>query len=209
MINKAKGFVNGLICRNAGKNNSFEDRVSSHFLFNSLNSVISLCRKDPEAAAALVGEISTYLQRSLADRAFLLSLDEELEHVLAYINIQKVRFSDRLRIVLDIGDNIQCSIPALTLQPIVDNAINHGVLKRKTGGTVSVSIRKLPYSVQITVSDDGVGMTGEQVGLLFKRSNKEHSLYKINHVLQTAGIKGLQIKSVLNEGTTVMIEIPS
>lgn len=212
MIKKIKIHLNDLVNKKANmknRSNSFEDRVSQHFLFNSLNSVVSLCRKNPEAAAELVGEISTYLQKSLNNNTSLVSLDEELEHVLSYMNIQRTRFDDRLNITLDIEDNVQCLLPPFTLQPIVDNAIRHGVLKRKQGGTVSMSIKKLQHSVIITVADDGAGMTGEQLSVLFKRSNKHHSMYRVNHSLKTAGIKKLAIKSTYNKGTAVIIEIPS
>lgn len=211
MIKRIKSFVNGLVCKNANKkkmNNLFETRVSQHFLFNSLNSVVSLCRKNPEAAAELVIEISTYLQKSLEDKTPLISLDEELEHVFSYINIQKARFPDRLKIVVDIEDDIQCLMPAFTLQPIVDNAIRHGVLKRKQGGTVSISIEKLPHSVQVSVKDDGIGMTMEQIFSLTKRWNKHLSIYRVNHTLKTVGFKGLDINSVQNEGTIVAFGIP-
>lgn len=211
MIKKMKSFVNGLVCKNENKkkmNNSFENRVSQHFLYNSLNSVVSLCRKNPESAAELVGEISTYLQRSLEDKASLIALDEELEHVLSYINIQKARFPDRLKIVIDLESNIQCLLPAFTLQPIVDNAIRHGVLKRKQGGAVSILIKKLPHSIQISVKDDGAGMNTEQLASLFKRCNKHHSIYRVNNALKIVGSNGLDINSVQNEGTIVTFGIP-
>lgn len=192
-----------------GLKHSFENRVSQHFLYNALNSVISLCRQNPDAAAELTGEISTYLQGSLADKPSLITLDEELAHVLSYIHIQQARFPDRLKIALDIEDGIQCLIPAFTLQPLVDNAISHGVIKKRQGGTVGLSIKKLSRSVRITVQDDGTGMTDEQLGSLFKRSNRRHSVYKINCTLKKAGSKGLEIKSACNQGTTVIMEIPA
>lgn len=210
MTRKVKIFLNGLFCKNANKKktcHSFENCVSNHFLFNSLNSVISLCHKDPEAAAELVGEISTYLQRSMEDKPALIPLDEELEHVLSYTNIQKARFPERLKIITDIDDGIQCQIPAFTLQPVVDNAIRHGVLKRKQGGTVGISIKKLPDSVKITIQDDGTGMTDEQLDALLKRRNKR-PICKVNHALRATGIKGLEISSTHNEGTAVIINIP-
>ena len=211
MIKIVKGFFKALTCKNQNRkkmNYSVESIISKHFLFNSLNSVISLCHENPEAAAELVCEISTYLQRSMENKAPLITLDEELEHVLSYINIQKVRFPDRLKITLDIEDNINCQIPAFTLQPIVDNAIRHGVLKRKQGGNVSISIKKQPNSIRITVKDDGDGMTDEQLDALCKRKNKHHSIYKVNHSLKKAGIKGLKISSYQNHGTIVIIDIP-
>lgn len=211
MQKQTKGCISRLVCKNPNKkkmNNLFENRVSQHFLFNSLNSVAALCRKNPEAAAELVGEISTYLQRSLEDKPFLIALDEELEQVFAYSNIQKTRFPDRLKIVIDIEDNIQCLLPAFTIQPLVDNAVRHGILKRKHGGAVCISIKKLQHSVRISVKDDGLGMSTEQCASLFKRCNKNHSLYRVNHSLKTAGFNGLDINSVQGEGTTVTFEIP-
>lgn len=190
-------------------NDSLKNRVSQHFLFNSLNSVASLCRKNPEAAAELVIEISAYLQRSLEDKASFIALAEELEHVLSYINIQKARFQERLKISVDIDAGIQCLVPPFILQPLVDNAIRHGVLKRKQGGSVALSIKQLPDSIRITVTDNGTGMTREQLGLLLKRGNQRHSIYKIHRALKIAGGKGLVIKSVYQEGTEVMMEIPS
>jgi LytS/YehU family sensor histidine kinase len=187
---------------------SFESRVSRHFLFNALNSVVALCRKDPEAAALLAGEIGTYLQRSLEGKPSRIALEEELEHVFAYVNIQKARFPDRLKIVTEIEEGLVCLLPAFTLQPLVDNAIRHGILKRKRGGAVGISAQKLTHSVRITVRDDGDGMTAEQLASLFKRHNRHHSLYKVNHLLKKAGCKGLTVNSVQNEGTTVALEIP-
>lgn len=189
-------------------NNSFEDRVSQHFLFNSLNSAVALCRKDPEAAAGLILEISTYLQKSLEDKAFLIPLEEELEHVSSYVNIQKARFPDRLKIELDLEEDSRYLIPAYTLQPLLDNAIRHGTLKKKQGGTVILSIKKLQHSVRITVQDDGAGIPARQQDTLLKSRNKQHSLYKINHRLKMIGSDGLNVHSLQDEGTTVTFDIP-
>lgn len=153
--------------------------------------------------------LSSTAPSSILSASTLITLDEELEHVLSYINIQKARFPGRLKIVTDIDDNIHCKLPPFSLQPIVDNAIRYGVLKRAKGGTVSLSVKKLPRLVRITVKDDGAGMTGEQLDNLFDRRNRHHSLYRINRALKTAGIKGLEIKSAYNDGTVVTMEIPS
>jgi LytS/YehU family sensor histidine kinase len=211
-VNKIKRFIYGFICRNQSKKEiyiAFNKRISLHFLFNSLNAVASLCRKNPEAAYDLVIEISTYLQRSLEEKAVLIPLQEELEHVFSYINIQSARFSDRLKIVTDIEEGIQCMIPSSILQPIVDNSIRHGILKRKQGGTVSISIKKEAKSVQIVVKDDGIGMTMKQIDTLFKRYNKHHSLYKANRILKMSGFSGLGIESIKNGGTVITFTIPA
>jgi len=211
MLEKIINMINGWIYKKVNRGNtknSFENRVSQHLLFNSLNSVISLCRKDPDAAADLVGEISTYLQRSLEDKAVLIPLAEELEHAISYINIQKARFPDRLKIEQDIDVNLQCLLPAFTLQPIIDNAIRHGVLKRNNGGTVSISIKKLPDFVRFSVKDDGEGMDAGQQALLFKSCHSRNSLYKINNVLKKVGFKGLHVESRRTVGTLIAFEIP-
>ncbi|MGI6649676.1 MAG: sensor histidine kinase [Bacillota bacterium] len=211
MIKEVKRFIRSLIEQHLDKqrqHNSFDNRVSRHFLFNALNAVITLCRQNPAAAADLVVDISTYLQRSLEDKEFIIPLDEELEQVISYLNIQKTRFADRLTIEVEIEPGLQGSIPAFTLQPLVDNAIIHGVLKRKGGGWVNLSIKRRPSCIRISVRDDGVGMTTDQLASLFKRGNQHRSLYRVNRNLKKAGFKALEIKSAPNAGTTVSLEIP-
>lgn len=183
----------------------FQKTISQHFLFNSLNSVASLCRTDPEAAADLVIEISTYLQKSLETMASLISLKEELEHVFSYINIQRTRFSNRLEIVLDIEENIDCLLPSFTLQPIIDNAILHGVLKRRQGGIVLLSVKNSPQGVQFKITDNGVGMTTDQLTRILDKSS---SLFQIDHNLKAHGFNGLIINSIEGQGTDVSFAIP-
>lgn len=185
-------------------------RISRHFLFNSLNAVAALCRKDPEAAAELVGEISTYLQLSLEEKPFLIPLEEELEHLRSYLQIQQVRFPGRLKIIPHIETGPTCLLPAFTLQPLVDNAVVHGVLPQRAGGTIRISIQKTPSgTVRIVIQDDGVGMTREQLSHLFRKENKHRSLYRINQALKTAGLPVLSITSGANQGTIVTVEIPA
>jgi LytS/YehU family sensor histidine kinase len=210
MIKEVKRFIRSLIEQHLDKqrqHNPFDNRVSRHFLFNALNAVITLCRQNP-VAADLVVDISTYLQRSLEDKEFIITLDEELEQVISYLNIQKIRFADRLTIEVEIEPGLQGSLPAFTLQPLVDNAIIHGVLKRKGGGRVNLSINRQPSCIRISVRDDGVGMTTDQLASLFKRGNQHRSLYRVNRNLKKAGFKALEIKSAPNAGTTVSLEIP-
>lgn len=185
---------------------SFVNRVSLHFLFNALNSAAALCRKNPEAAADLVIEISTYLQKSLEEKPSLIPLSEELEHVLSYLNVQKARFPDRLRIELDMEENMECLIPAFTLQPLVDNAVRHGVLKRKQGGTVRLSIQKLSQAVRVWIGDDGIGMDAGQLAALL--DHQHSSLSKVDKTLKKAGCNGLEIISVPGTGTEVAFTIP-
>jgi LytS/YehU family sensor histidine kinase len=184
--------------------------ISRHFLFNSLNAVAALCRKDPEAAAELVGEISAYLQLSLEEKPSLIPLEEELAHLFSYLRIQQVRFPGRLKIIPDIEAGLTCRLPAFTLQPLADNAAVHGVLPQRAGGTVHISARKMASgTVRIVIQDDGVGMTPAQLSRLFKKGPQQHSLYRINQALKKAGLPVLSINSGPGQGTTVILEIPA
>lgn len=209
-MKKFRRLSPGTVSENMNKkrfDTRFESRVSEHFLFNALNAVASLCRTNPEAAAELLEELSIYLQKSLEEKTFLIAWNEELEHLLSYINVQKIRFTGRLEISLNIDDNIQGLIPPFTLQPVVDNAIRHGVLKQKNGGTVSISAQKSVAGLRIMVEDDGVGMTGEQIAGLFEKGNQKHALYRVNHLLKRAGFPGLTVNSVRGERTVVIINL--
>jgi LytS/YehU family sensor histidine kinase len=191
-----------------GTDNSFENRISRHFLFNALNAVITLCRKNPGEAAALAGDIGAYVQRSLEDKAPLIALEEELEHVLAYVNIQKARFFPRLRVALAIEEDLHCLMPAFTLQPLVDNAVRHGVLKRRRGGTVTIAVGKSAGAVVFSVADDGVGMSAAEIDGLFAGQNLRHSMGRVNQNLKKAGFGGLRISSAPGAGTKVTFAIP-
>jgi two-component system sensor histidine kinase LytS len=170
----------------------FAARISRHLLFNALNALVVLCRKDPEAAAGLAAEIGAYLRTGLKAKGRLIELDEELEHVLAYLNIQRTRFPDRLNIILEIEEGTGCLIPPFTLQAVVDNAVRHGALAGRQGGMVSLSVQKRSGTVQIMVKDDGPGMTDEQIARL----------------LQAKGLPGWEIYSSCSAGTTAVKEIP-
>jgi sensor histidine kinase YesM len=187
----------------------FANQVFQHFLFNSLNSVASLCRTDPEAAAELVIEISSFLQKSLEKKPSLITLEEELEHVTSYINIQKTRFSNRLEIELHIEETVDCLLPPCTLQPLIDNAVIHGVLKKRAGGMVLLSVQSTPYGIQFRITDNGIGMNAGQLALLLDSCNNIHSLFQIDCKLKANGFKGLTISSIKGQGTEVSFTIPS
>lgn len=187
----------------------FENKVFQHFLFNSLNCVASLCHTDPEAAAELVIEISTFLQKSLEKKPPLITLAEELEYTTSYVSIQKARFADRLEIILEIEEEIECLLPPFTLQPIIDNAVIHGVLKRRPGGIVLLSVQSTPQGAHFRVTDNGVGMNAGQLALLLDSCNNIHSLFQIDNKLKANGFNGLAISSIKGQRTEVSFTIPS
>jgi len=187
---------------------SLENRLRPHFLFNTLNAIASLIRDDPSAAEAMLGQLSDLLRASLrADPGADVRLDEELHLVEQYLAIQRVRFQDRLNVGLRATDEArQALVPQLILQPIVENAVRHGIAPRESGGSVWVLAERPDGRLRLVVEDDGVGMSdvpsanaGEGIGLGGLRSRLAH-LYGGDHRVEVA--------PRLPSGTRVTIEIP-
>lgn len=146
-----------------------QSQIKPHFLFNSLNSIIALCRTDGIRAEKLITHLSYYLRRSFDPKpeSFVL-LQDELQLVEAYVEIEKARFEDRLTVLYDIHpDAMMKRILPLTIQPLVENAIRHGVMKKEEGGTVRLTIRLDGDRVYVEVWDNGVGMSPNKIGQLW------------------------------------------
>jgi two-component system, LytTR family, sensor kinase len=146
-------------------------QLDPHFLFNTLNSVSAQTESQPKLARQMLGHLGDLLRASLDSRHRPeISLAEELAQLEHYLAIQRIRFGDRLHIHLDVGaDVLLAQVPALMLQPLVENAIRHGIAPKATGGRVEVSARRVGEQLELGVADDGVGMytipSGEGMGL--------------------------------------------
>jgi two-component system LytT family sensor kinase len=140
--------------------NALRMQLDPHFLFNALNTISSQVERDPRLARQMIEHLGDLLRLSLEnkDRQEVL-LMEELAFLDSYLAIQRIRFGDRLRIVMEIAPEVKyASVPSLLLQPLVENAIRHGLWPRASGGTVTVSAQKLDDKLEIRVTDDGVGL---------------------------------------------------
>jgi signal transduction histidine kinase len=137
-----------------------QTQLHPHFLFNALNSVLPLVFRDREAAARTVSQLEKLLRRSLdTDAAQLVPLARELEFLEMYLEIQKTRFQDRLRVAFDVPTElVQARVPNLILQPIVENAIKHGVSAQPGAGRVAISARRENGMLVLRVRDDGPGL---------------------------------------------------
>jgi two-component system LytT family sensor kinase len=146
-------------------------QLHPHFLFNSLNAIAVLVREQNTAAATRMLELLSDVLRQVlrADRAHEVTLAAELAFVEQYLAIEQVRFSDRLRVEWVLDDRARDAlVPDFLLQPLVENAIKHGVAKRAEAGRIEISARVVGHDLELTVRDDGVGMapeTREGVGL--------------------------------------------
>jgi len=178
-------------------------QIRPHFLFNSLVTIQELCLIDAQEASETVAEFSKYLRHnidSLSDKEPV-TFEKELQHVQLYLSIEKKRFGEKLNIVNDISVS-DFYIPALTLQPIVENAVRHGLTTRWEGGTITISTVEINGDVIITVHDDGVGFDTKTIG---KNST---GIRNVQSRLDAMCNGVLEIVSEIGTGTTATIKIP-
>jgi two-component system, LytTR family, sensor kinase len=140
--------------------NSLRMQLDPHFLFNALNTISSQVERDPRLARAMIEHLGDLLRLSLESRDRQeIPLAEELAFLDHYLAIQRIRFGDHLNIDLQIDPEVKyASVPSLLFQPLVENAIRHGLSRRSSGGTVIVSARRVDHQLEIRVLDDGVGL---------------------------------------------------
>ncbi|KHD25058.1 histidine kinase [Vibrio caribbeanicus] len=130
-------------------------QVNPHFLFNALNTISAVVRRDPNKARELIQHLSQFFRSNLKQSIETVTLEEELAHVNAYLTIEKARFTDRLEVEIDIDKNLlQRKLPTFTLQPLVENAIKHGISHLLEGGQIKIYSQPKEHGVQITVEDN-------------------------------------------------------
>ncbi|WP_198014850.1 sensor histidine kinase [Oribacterium sp. NK2B42] len=181
-------------------------QIQPHFLYNSLAVIEALCEEDPGLAARAISEFSEYLRENIdfADKSEPVSFSEELNHIKTYVWLEKLRFPNKLNIEFDIN----CTsflVPALSVQPMVENAIKHGVCKKKDGGTVRIGSFETGEHYIVSIADDGTGFDAavhEDNGR--KHLGIENSRYRIREMVGGS----LTIESTPGKGTKVTIRIP-
>ena len=179
-------------------------QIRPHFIYNTLGSIEQLCEIDPQKAGELVHNFAKYLRGNFGelDKPKPILMSQEMEHVHYYISIENVRFPDMtFSFVMDSNDFY---IPALTIQPIVENAIKHGLMKLPKGGTIRVVSYETDTDYCVSVVDDGVGF--DTTELLDDR--KHVGLRNIRERLKTMVGGTLEIESTAGVGTKVLITIP-
>ena len=179
-------------------------QIRPHFIYNTLGSIEQLCKLDPEKAGALVHNFAKYLRGNFGelDNPKPILMSQEMEHVHHYISIENVRFPDMTFAFEMNSDDFH--IPALTVQPIVENAIKHGLMKLSKGGTIRVVSYETDEAYCISVVDDGVGF---DTGVLIDE-RKHLGLRNIRERLKVMVNGRLEIESTVGVGTKVLITIP-
>ena len=186
-------------------------QIKPHFLFNVLNTISSFCDTDPERAGKLISDLANYLRHSFdfKNLDLFVPLDAEISLVKSYLEIEKARFGNEMRVEFVLDDSVQIDIPPLSIQPLVENAIRHGLRKRAGGGTVTISVGKVPDGVQVTVSDNGPGIPSERLGSLLTAENVSGvGLKNIHFRLKKIYGTGLAIESDPGKGTKVSFTVP-
>jgi two-component system LytT family sensor kinase len=138
---------------------ALQRQINPHFLFNTLNSIASLVRSKPELAREMIVKLGNILRALLRDREAFVPLGEELAFTDDYLDIEVVRFGEKLRVVKEIAEEtLEISVPSMLLQPLIENSIKHGLEPRISGGTVTVRSSILDGRLLLEIEDDGVGV---------------------------------------------------
>ena len=181
-------------------------QIQPHFLYNTLSTIAELCRKDSAMAEEVTNRFALYLRGNLEHMgdSFPVEFSKELKHVQTYLWIEKIRFQDELQVVYDIQTE-DFIIPALTVQPLVENAVKHGMMGSENVCTITIRTKCVERGYQVIIEDDGCGFDPEQV----KNDGRKHiGIESVRNRLRfmVGGI--LTVRSVIGKGTTVIIEIP-
>ena len=191
-------------------------QINPHFLYNTLDSIAILAESQREDDVIdMVNSLSTFFRNSLNRGEDIISLRSELIQARSYLEIQQIRYSDILTWQIDVPEEIQdCPVPKLILQPLIENALYHGIKNRRRRGLIEITGAEDGEDLLLRVKDNGAGMTPEQLALLQSGSFEEHhSGLGLKNVHQRIRLYcgepyGLSFDSVPGEGTTVTVRLP-
>ncbi|WP_158879986.1 sensor histidine kinase [Amycolatopsis anabasis] len=188
-------------------------QISPHFVYNALNTISSLIRTDPEEARELLQEFADFTRYSFRTSGMFTSLAEELRNIDRYLTIESARFGGRLEVRLKIAPEVlSVVVPFLIIQPLVENAVKHGLANKPTGGTVTVTAQDYGTEALISVEDDGIGMDPARLGELRNshRSGAHVGLGNINQRMrQLFGDEyALMVETAPGAGMKVTLRVP-
>ena len=178
-------------------------QIQPHFIYNSLSAISTLITIDPGKAQTSLDDFTEYLRRNLSSltETNLIPFKTELRHIETYVALEKMRFSDRINMIYDIGTT-DFMVPPLSIQPLVENAIKHGILKKIEGGTVTLKTYETDNKVVIEVKDDGVGFDINNIAF---DENKHFGLRNISYRINQMSNGDLKISSRMDVGTKITV----
>lgn len=184
------------------------NQINPHFLFNTLNSIASLVRVNPDEARGTIYRLSNILRRLLRKVEPLNPLREEIAFIQDYLAIEMVRFGDKLRFVAEIDpDTLDRLVPSMLLQPIVENSIKHGLANQLAGGSITVRSRISHHRLLVTVEDDGQGIAADRLATIFSRGIGVSNVNERLKVLFGADYR-MTVDSRPGEGTRTEFDLP-
>ena len=201
---------------------TLQSQMNPHFLYNTLDTINWLAFKEKQTEICnLVAAISSLIRASISNKKSIITIEQELDYVKNYIYIQHIRYKDRFDTIYDIDESLlKQAVPKLIIQPIVENAIIHGIENSKNKNLLYISVKRENECIIIIVKDTGIGMTDEKVSELLKEplnaegdEQKAHTnlgLYAVHKRIQLmyGDLYGLTVHSQAGEGTTVTLHIP-
>lgn len=184
------------------------NQINPHFLFNTLNSISTLIRLDPDRARTMIYRLSNILRRLLRKTESFSPLREEIRFIDDYLGIEMVRFGDKLRFYKEVDETVlDRMVPSMILQPIIENSIKHGLSKKVDGGSIWLRIRADGSRLHIVVEDDGVGIPEEKLAGLFSQGIGVSNVNERLKVLFESNYR-LSVDSSPGQGTRTLIQIP-
>ena len=187
-------------------------QIKPHFLYNALDAIANVCEEDGEKASELIVDLSIYLRKSLEFNSLdkMVRIEKELEFVRTYFNIEQARFGQKIRLIEEIEISLDRQIPILILQPLVENAVRHGISKKPQGGTIHLRMKQIDEAVCLEIEDDGAGIEAEKLAHILDEEREEKGVGLLNIHLRLLKLygRGLAITSEVGSGTKVKIFIP-
>ena len=188
-------------------------QISPHFVYNALNTISSLIRTDPERARELLMEFADFTRYSFRTTGLFTTLAEELRNIDRYLTLESARYAQRLRVRLKIAPEVlSVTVPFLVLQPLVENAVRHGLAKKPGGGTVTVVAQDNGAEALISVEDDGVGMDADRLADLrdAHRSGAHVGIGNINQRMRSVYGEeyALMVETAPGAGMKVILRVP-
>ena len=187
-------------------------QISPHFIYNALAAAASFIHSRPEEARELLIEFAEFIRYAFARERSYVTLADELRYVEKYLRLEQARFGDRLRVRVEVDpDVLQAVLPVLSLQPLVENAVRHGVEARADGGTVAIEGRSLGPDVELRVSDDGAGIDPERVAAALAGRGPGIGLGNVHGRLRSTFGDGYGLEldgDRRGSGTTIVMTVP-
>ena len=202
----ANARKNAIIAEESRKNKEIEIRlmmsqIQPHFIYNALSSISTLIQIDPDKAQKALDDFTEYLRTNLAmmSETHCILFSDELRHIQTYLSLEQVRFAERVNVVYDIQET-DFLVPPLSIQPLVENAVKHGILKKLEGGTVTLRTYREGNACVVEVKDDGVGFDPDGV------AKKGHiGLQNASQRIASMSRGQVKVESRPGEGTTITV----